>query len=71
MWLKLRGTLPKLLAHFIQRKGQPTWDESMDKRNAEGVAARGDDKSAGVLPMDMGDKDDPHAPLLDAVARRD
>ena len=54
MWLKLRGTLPKLLAHFIQRKGQPTWDESMDKRNAEGVAAAEEYESAHKRFVEVG-----------------
>ena len=39
VWMKFREWLPRLIDHFIGRKGQPTWDESMAKRNADGVAA--------------------------------
>ena len=39
VWMKLREWLPQLVAHVILRKGQPTWEESMIKLNAEGVAA--------------------------------
>ena len=39
VWMKFREWLPRVVDHFLGRKGEPTWDESMIKRNAEGVAA--------------------------------
>jgi hypothetical protein len=39
VWMSFREWLPKIVSYFMLRKGQPTWEESMTKRRAEGVTA--------------------------------